>query len=277
MAILAQEIRAQHPNTKITLIHRQPRLLDDRFPKKLSNQLEAILKKQNVDLVLGDEHIQEPDLAIGKQNGMRTIRTKNGKEIQGGSLDRYGAKICWLCSPSADFVFIAIGNTPNTQIIAEADPSALSKDRTINVNEYLQVCQLLPHWCWSAGTHDTFRKQVTSSLFPNKNVFAAGDCANSPGWRGAISADADVASISKNIPALLHGAPLKKHAPGMRAMIVPFGPAAGAGFAAMGPLGDTALPQFMTVMAKGKTLLTEKFFERFQTSTWTPLRRAWII
>lgn len=40
---------------------------------------------------------------------------------------------------SADFVFIAIGNTPNTQFIAEADPSALSKERTINVNEYLQV------------------------------------------------------------------------------------------------------------------------------------------
>ena len=40
---------------------------------------------------------------------------------------------------SADFVFIAIGNTPNTHFIAEADPSALSKERTINVNEYLQV------------------------------------------------------------------------------------------------------------------------------------------
>jgi hypothetical protein len=46
-------------------------------------------------------------------------------------------------------VFIAIGNAPNTQIIGDADPSALAKDRTINVNEYLQVglsviCDPLP-------------------------------------------------------------------------------------------------------------------------------------
>ena len=108
--------------------------------------------------------------------------------------------------------------------------------------------------------------QVTSSLFPNKNVFAAGDCANSPGWRSYISVEADVASISKNVAALLHGAPLKKHAPGPRAMVVPFGPAAGAGFAAMGPLGDTALPQMAVPFVKGKDLFTSKFFERFITA-----------
>ena len=85
-----QEIRAQHPDTKITLIHRQPRLLDDRFPKKLSNQLEAILKKSKVDLVLGDEHIQEDGLVTGKQDTIRTIRTKNGKEIQGESALHHG-------------------------------------------------------------------------------------------------------------------------------------------------------------------------------------------
>lgn len=79
----SQEIFAQHPGKKITLIHRNTRLLDDRFPKKLSNQLEALCKKNGVELVLGDEHIQEDDLVTGKQNGMRTIRTKNGKEIKG--------------------------------------------------------------------------------------------------------------------------------------------------------------------------------------------------
>ncbi|KAJ9110770.1 hypothetical protein QFC20_002811 [Naganishia adeliensis] len=225
---MAGEIFSQHPGKKITLIHRQPRLLDDRFPKKLSNQLEALCKKNGVELVLGDEHIQEPDLVTGKQNGMRAIRTKNGKEIK------------------ADFVFIAIGNIPNTQIIGDADPSALAKDRTINVNEYLQV---------------------QSSLFPGKNVFAAGDCANSPGWRSLISTEADVATIAKNVTATLTGAPLKKHAPGMRAMVVPTGPASGAGFAAMGPLGDTALPQFMVPIAKGKDLFVGKFFERFNTAT----------
>lgn len=50
-------------------------------------------------------------------------------------------------------------------------------------------------------------------------------------------------------------------------MVVPTGPASGAGFAAMGPLGDTALPQFMVPIAKGKDLFVGKFFERFNTAT----------
>lgn len=82
---MAGEIAAAHPGKKITLIHRQPRLLDDRFPIKLSNQLEALLQKAGVQLVLGDEHIQEPDLVTGKQNGTRTIRTKKGKQLPGES------------------------------------------------------------------------------------------------------------------------------------------------------------------------------------------------
>lgn len=81
---MAGEISAAHPGKKITLVHRQPRLLDDRFPIKLSNQLAALLTKTGVELVLGDEHIQEPDLVTGKQNGVRTIRTKKGKELPGG-------------------------------------------------------------------------------------------------------------------------------------------------------------------------------------------------
>lgn len=48
-------------------------------------------------------------------------------------------------------------------------------------------------------------------------------------------------------------------------MIVPTGPAKGAGFAGMGPLGDTALPQFIIPSAKGKDLFVAKFMERFHT------------
>ncbi|KAJ9110487.1 hypothetical protein QFC19_001613 [Naganishia cerealis] len=242
---MAGEIITAHPSKKITLVHRQPRLLDDRFPVKLSNQLEALLKKAGVELVLGDEHIQEPDLVTGKQDVTRTIRTKNGKELEGEFVSR--SRMCLRAdraAMTADYVFIAIGNQPNTQLLANADPAALSKDKTINVNEFLQV---------------------QSSLFPRGNVFAAGDCANSPGWRSYISVEADIATLARNIPAQLSGSAMKKHAPGPRAMVVPVGPAAGAGFAAMGPLGDTALPQFAVPIVKGKDLFVSKFFARFLT------------
>lgn len=52
----------------------------------------------------------------------------------------------------------------------------------------------------------------------------------------------------------------------MRAMVVPTGPAAGAGFAGMPLLGDTMLPQFMVPVAKGKDLFVGKFFDRFNTA-----------
>lgn len=48
---------------------------------------------------------------------------------------------------TADYVFIAVGNRPNTQLLADADPSALAKDGTINVNEFLQVCRLSEPSC----------------------------------------------------------------------------------------------------------------------------------
>lgn len=49
-------------------------------------------------------------------------------------------------------------------------------------------------------------------------------------------------------------------------MVVPFGPSGGAGFAAMGPLGDTALPGFAIPSIKSRDLFTSKFFERFNTA-----------
>lgn len=74
-----------------------------------------------VDLILGDEHISGPDFSTGKQTPGSTVRTKQGKEVK------------------ADYVFVAVGNTPNTQLVQKADPGAVGDKGLIKVNDQLQV------------------------------------------------------------------------------------------------------------------------------------------
>jgi NADH dehydrogenase FAD-containing subunit len=172
----------------ITLVHRKNQLIDDRAYKKLATSLETKLRSAGVDLILGDEHVAGPDFKTGKQSPGTVIHTKEGKEI------------------SADFVFLAVGNSPNTQLIRDVDPSALRLSNLIKVNDQLQV---------------------QSDFFPTANVFAAGDCCDAPGWRSLISIDAEASTVITNIIASIGNGSLKKHKAGPRAMVVPLGENAG--------------------------------------------------
>lgn len=64
-------------------------------------------------------------------------------------------------------------------------------------------------------------------FFSTPNVFAVGDCADSPGWRSLVSAQADAATVAANVAAALSGGALKKHKAGARVMVVPLGPGDG--------------------------------------------------
>ena len=169
---------------KITLIHRKPQLIDARAYKKLAVTLEQKLRAAGVDLILGDEHVAGPDFKTEKQAPGSVVRTKQGKEI------------------SADYIFLAVGNSPNSQLVADVDPSAIGSSRLINVNDKLQV---------------------VSTFFPSNNVFAAGDCCDAPGWRSLISAEAEANTVATNVLATIGRGSMKKHKAGMRAMVVPLG------------------------------------------------------
>lgn len=109
----------------ITLVHRKSQLIDERAYKKLATTLEQKLRTSGVNLVLGDEHLAGPDFHVGKQAPGSVVRTKQGKEFP------------------ADYVFVAVGNVPNTQLVEEADPSAVSDRKLIKVNDQLQVSSTL--------------------------------------------------------------------------------------------------------------------------------------
>lgn len=216
---MAGEIRAQYPSKKITLVTRNKTLLDSRTPAKLAAQLESKLRALDVDVILGDEHVGNPHFGAGSQ----VVGTKGGKRIE------------------ADFVFLAVGNKPRSDLIAKALPSAVTDGGLVRVNDQLQV-------------------QGTS------NVFAIGDVSDAPGWRSVVNAEAEAASAAGNMAAIAaktSGGKLAKHKPGMRVMVVPLGPKNGSGFMEMPLLGEVLMPQFMVAAAKGKGLFVDKFQGRF--------------
>jgi pyruvate/2-oxoglutarate dehydrogenase complex dihydrolipoamide dehydrogenase (E3) component len=97
-------------------------LIDSRAYPKFAQTLENKLRALKVDLVLGDEHVASPEFKTGKQGPGSVVKTKGGKELE------------------ADWVFLAVGNTPNTGLLRGVDSAALTAQSLIKVNDYLQVC-----------------------------------------------------------------------------------------------------------------------------------------
>lgn len=128
-------------------------------------------------------------------------------------------------------------------------------------------------------------QQVKSTFFTNPNVFAAGDCADAPGWRSFVSSETEAGTVTTNLLAAIKKSSLKVHKAGPRAMVVPLGTTDGvslsqsyvcnyanandqlrafqAGFAQLPLLGDSMLPEFLVPTVKGKDLFTAKFHGRF--------------
>ena len=97
---------------------------------KLSTSIEDQLRALKVDMIFKDR-IEIPsdsspagpgewDGFQGLQDGMKKLKTKNGKVLE------------------ADFVFKSIGNKPNVQLVEKADGGAIVSG-LIAVNKYLQV------------------------------------------------------------------------------------------------------------------------------------------
>ncbi len=69
-------------------MHGNAHLLDSRFPPKLARVLEQLLESKGVDVRLGQHwDAQEGEgLVWGRQERVRTFRTREGEEVQGASI-----------------------------------------------------------------------------------------------------------------------------------------------------------------------------------------------
>jgi hypothetical protein len=147
-----QEVRAQHPDTAITILHSLSRPLNPADPSKaaranteessrgwqspvssskLSTQLESYLKRLNIEFI-GNARISIPDPSksqqgsedwdgsAGLQDGLKKVTLPDGRVIEG------------------DYFFVGVGNKSNAGIVEKADSGAVVNG-LIRVDKYLKV------------------------------------------------------------------------------------------------------------------------------------------
>lgn len=142
-----QEIRAHHPISKhtITVVHNLSSVLNPTAnppdinkitssysspptAPKLSVAIEKDMKALKIDLI-PNERVLIPapqggpgdwDGSFGLQTGVKKVTLASGKKVD------------------ADFVFVAVGNKPNVELVEKADKEAVVSG-LIGVNEYLRV------------------------------------------------------------------------------------------------------------------------------------------
>ena len=73
-----QEIINQYPKKKVTIIQSSDRLLNDKYPTKLSDRLQRELEDRGVKVVLG-ERVEKNVYDAGKG----TVTLKDGTSIEG--------------------------------------------------------------------------------------------------------------------------------------------------------------------------------------------------
>ncbi|KAJ8293039.1 Apoptosis-inducing factor 2 [Rhodotorula toruloides] len=176
---------------EITLVHSRERLLDQAgWKEKLGKSLEGQLEGYGVRVVMGRKVVDVPE---------KTGRIEGGEEFH---LDD-GQKI------KADFVFLATGNAPNSDLVASFDPSVLDDSKHIKVNPAFQV----------EGY---------------EHIFAMGDVTDVKEGKQFAHAKNHGSVVASNILSLIHSpspssASLKSYKPGSNLILVSVGPWGGAG------------------------------------------------
>jgi NADPH-dependent 2,4-dienoyl-CoA reductase/sulfur reductase-like enzyme len=97
---------------------------------KLSSALEAAIPALGIELILNERVVVpspgaavaegEWDGSFGALGGIKRVKTVGGKTVE------------------ADYVFVSIGNKPNSAIVQKADPAAVKRGLVV-VDEFLRV------------------------------------------------------------------------------------------------------------------------------------------
>lgn len=187
---------------KVTLVHRGARLMGDKYPEKLHRTLLGQLQGQGVDVKLSTSVTDQTATSA-------TLST--GEQID------------------ADFIYNAIGTTPNADLVKAFDPSAIAANGCIKVDAAFQV----------AG-HEG-------------RIFALGDVADLQEGKQCAKTPGHVGVAAPNIAAAAMGAAdtrgRKQYKQPSELILVSVGRKAGAGVMFGWTVGG-----FMTSMIKSKGL-----------------------
>ncbi|WVW82151.1 hypothetical protein I302_104157 [Kwoniella bestiolae CBS 10118] len=252
----AGEVRSAYPDKEITLIHNRSTLLSPISEKKsgsgrkessddpsswasppthlkLSNTLTSLVKAQNVRLILDDKVIipdglgntnaeEEWEGSFGLQSSLKVIKTENGQRVK------------------ADYIFLSVGNKPNSAFVRGTDPNAVEGSTgLVKVDEYLRV---------------------KSSILGDGNYYAIGDVNNAQGMKTSYLATIQAKSAATNIVNEINNKLLIPYIPGtFSGLFIPFGPEIGAGSLTFPYLGTWTVGNGIVRTAKGRKLLLDKW------------------
>ncbi|KAG0146298.1 hypothetical protein CROQUDRAFT_657624 [Cronartium quercuum f. sp. fusiforme G11] len=212
---------------KITIVSSAPALLTD-HSKNLGSSIESQLLGRGVEIIYG----YKVDLAaadIKETSKLDSLTKFNLKANKDGSTQIV----------EADFVFLAIGNKPNSLLVSEQYRNPLNKG--IKVNKHLQVLS-------------------NDSSKPLHGIYAVGDVSDFEESKLYAALDGQAATVSKNIllDITIPNGPSEKvvHKPIQGTISIPLGAYGGAseilGF-------TTGLGPLATSLAKGRGLFIWMF------------------
>ncbi|KWU45876.1 FAD/NAD(P)-binding domain-containing protein [Rhodotorula sp. JG-1b] len=205
----------------ITIVHAQETYLTepgwkDGFNSSIRSQLDGL----GVKTIFGAKVDDIPDKTGQLAGGTQDFALSNGETV------------------TADFVFLAIGNSPNTQLVQKLDPEAIN-----NSNKLVKV-------------------KPSFQLERHPALFAIGDIADVAESKIYAHAKNHGAIVAANILSLINSSSsssaaepsLKAYKPGPMLMIVSIGPKGGAG-----QLFGMVVGSWLAWLAKSRTLFVDAF------------------
>lgn len=234
---IAGEIDSAYPDKKLSVVHSETGLLHPdatpaeagvfTFPTtqtRVGDSLSSQLAERNVKVYLNDRAILTPD-----QRGALP-KTETIKLASGASVD-------------ADYVLVAVGNSPNSGLAVKADPHAVTANGYIKVDSVFRVVP-----------------GDSASILAGE-YYALGDVAAIAAWRTLVSAGAEAPALANIVAAEIKGKKPKAYAPpAVGAVVVTLGTKGGAGQIPLPLFGAVGAPGFVLGM-KSKDFFAGKSFD----------------
>lgn len=250
------EINQYYPDKELTLVHSPNGLLHPATggeekktgsheyappptPPFLSHSLEKQLEKRGVKLILNDKvkFPKEGEAKEGEWDGstgalgkVYDIPLESGKSFQ------------------ADYLFQAVGNKPNSQLVEDVDDSALCDGGFIAVDRYFRV-----------------QSKKEDSVMDGE-YYALGDVANVPGNKTCVSACAEGPALASIIAAEARGAHPTPYSPSemTKSMVVTLGEGGGAGVIVLPIIGNVSAPNLVLGLKNRDFFAGKSFYSRFK-------------
>ena len=215
------EVTALYPNTKVTLVNRTSRMFPT-YGISLHNAIMSLLTAAHVHIMFNESIVNDEGLRTGPYKG--TLQLKSGAKL------------------TPDYVFLATGQSANSELLAKLDSNVLATDGSNKV-----------------------KVRPTMQVLGHDQIYAFGDVATGLGARMAYVAGIEAILVAKNIQAAIQGKPLALNKQPFALILITFGPENGIMYLPF--FGGFTLGAWIAKRVKSKTMMVSQFQARYLTAT----------